>query len=74
MSTIRKKSARSQQPQRAIRQPEPAPDAVPVVSAPAWHWWLATVVVVAASIAVYAPTLNNDFVNWDDPEYITHNK
>lgn len=34
---------------------------------------MAAVLVSAAAAAVYWPTLGNDFVTWDDPDYITNN-
>jgi hypothetical protein len=35
--------------------------------------WLVAVLVCLVSVAVYLPTLHNDFVNWDDPAYVYDN-
>ncbi|MCX6348133.1 MAG: hypothetical protein NTV79_01325 [Candidatus Aureabacteria bacterium] len=29
---------------------------------------------IALCLLVYAPALLNGFVNWDDPEYVVHNR
>lgn len=34
---------------------------------------LACLVLIAASVAVYAPVRHFDFVSWDDPDYVTDN-
>lgn len=47
---------------------------MPIVGAPRWHWWLAAVTAALAAALAYLPTLNNEFVTWDDPEYITRNR
>ncbi len=48
-------------------------DLAPIVSAPWWHWWLAALLVAAAAVVVYLPTVDNDFITWDDPDYLTKN-
>ena len=35
--------------------------------------WLTAVIVCPISVAVYFPALHNDFVNWDDNEYVYDN-
>ena len=35
--------------------------------------WLLTLVLVAATVTCYEPSLHNGFINFDDPEYITEN-
>ena len=36
--------------------------------------WIAGLLVAALTFAVYLPSLNNDFVNWDDDQYVYENK
>jgi len=50
-----------------------APESLPVSAAPWRHWWLAALLAAAAGLVVYWPTLHNDFVNWDDHDYLTKN-
>ena len=49
------------------------PDPLPVVAAPRWQWWIPTLLLMAAAAVAYLPTLDNDFVTWDDPKYISNN-
>ena len=35
--------------------------------------WLIALIVALVSIAVYLPAVNNDFINWDDNQYIYQN-
>jgi tetratricopeptide (TPR) repeat protein len=37
------------------------------------HFWLASALVAALTLVVYLPALSNDFVNWDDPEFVYKN-
>ena len=75
MSSTRKSN--NPRPENARRDRPSAADVpalLPVVVAPWWQWWIAAAIVCAAAIAAYIPTLNNDFVTWDDPDYITKNE
>jgi tetratricopeptide (TPR) repeat protein len=51
----------------------PGNDLLLVVAAPTWQWLVAALTVAAAAVVVYLPTLHNEFVTWDDPDYITKN-
>ena len=42
-------------------------------STPVWRWLAAAVLVAAMAVAVYVNTCNNDFVTWDDTDYVTKN-
>ena len=35
--------------------------------------WLYVLIVVIISAGILGPSLNNSFINWDDPLYITQN-
>ena len=37
-----------------------------------WYWWLMPLPVLLTFL-VYFPSLNNNFVNWDDPTYVQNN-
>ncbi len=43
-----------------------------IVDAAAAHWWPAAAL-VALVLVLYAPTVGFDYVNWDDPWYVTDN-
>src|SRR5712691_4373981 len=42
-------------------------------SAPRWVGWLAPLLVALFTLAAFLPTLQNQFVNWDDPENFLEN-
>jgi len=44
-----------------------------VCSTPLWQYVLASLVIAAATIGAYANTLGNDFVTWDDADYVYAN-
>ncbi|HUU82857.1 MAG TPA: tetratricopeptide repeat protein [Phycisphaerae bacterium] len=46
---------------------------LPIVRAPWWQWLLPALLVAAAAVVAYWPTLDNGFVNWDDPDYLWKN-
>ena len=74
MSSPRYKPARRQADKGGAFLPGPKLDPLPVVAAPWWHWGLAVLIVVVAAVIVYQPTLDNDFVTWDDTDYILKNE
>ncbi len=70
-------SSKRKKPTVARARPDPVADPgvdlLPLAPAPRHHWWLAGAVVFALAVVAYWPTVNNDFVNWDDHEYLTEN-
>lgn len=44
-----------------------------VVSVNRWGPWAAAIPLLA-TLVVFLPALNNGFINWDDPVYVTHNR
>ena len=73
MKKSRRNTAGSRRPPRGDRFAAGQPALLPIVSAPWWQWWLPALLVAAAVLVVYWPTLDNDFVNWDDPDYLKKN-
>jgi tetratricopeptide (TPR) repeat protein len=74
VSRTRRKSRKpARVPSRTAPGPVALPAPRPIVAAPAWAWWLAAGLVAAAAAVTYFPTLDNDFVTWDDPDYVTNN-
>ncbi|MHC4235035.1 MAG: hypothetical protein ACYSUQ_07950, partial [Planctomycetota bacterium] len=74
MTRTRSKPGRGAGPSRKGSFQAAAPEPLPIATAPWWHWWLAILTLIAATVVVYYPTLHNDFINWDDKDYIVNNK
>ncbi|PWU17013.1 MAG: hypothetical protein C5B48_16520 [Candidatus Rokuibacteriota bacterium] len=54
--------------------PEPLPQERPIGAArPTASHWLAALLVVLVTMAVFLPALQNQFVNWDDDVNLVHN-
>ena len=45
----------------------------PPPGAPAWQAWTVAGVLAVAALLCYLPALDGEFVNWDDPVYVTDN-
>ncbi|MFQ5490875.1 MAG: tetratricopeptide repeat protein [Phycisphaerae bacterium] len=50
-----------------------APELLPVGPGRAGVWWLIAGMSLLAGLVVYWPTVHNDFVNWDDHDYLSKN-
>jgi len=55
------------------REPERHPDPWRLFSSPEKRSVVLSMLLVGVSLAVYNPVIRNGFINFDDPQYITHN-
>jgi tetratricopeptide (TPR) repeat protein len=53
--------------------PPPAKSSSPTPPRPAFPAWLVAVLLALGTLVLYWPATQNDFVNMDDPEYVTAN-
>ncbi len=49
------------------------PTIEPLAESPSWGRWALAALIVVAAVVVYWNTLDNEFVTWDDADYVYHN-
>ena len=54
-------------------KPAPRTGSAPVLARPGFAVWLVAVLLVVVTMAVYWPATRCDFVNYDDPDFVTAN-
>ncbi len=73
MGSRRSRQQRRDADRRGPHSPAEIPAHLPINTAPRWQWWLLALSIALLAAVAYLPTLENDFVTWDDPTYITDN-
>ena len=53
--------------------PAPTRAATPAMVQPRFPAWLMAVMLMLVTIALYCPATGHDFVNYDDPDFVTAN-
>src|SRR5208282_972454 len=54
-------------------KPDPTRAAIPIAARPHFPAWLMVALLVVVTIALYWPAMRCDFINYDDPDYVTAN-
>jgi tetratricopeptide (TPR) repeat protein len=54
-------------------KPDPTRTAIPVVAGPRFPAWQVAVLLALMTIVLYWPAMRCDFINLDDPDYVTEN-
>src|ERR1035438_3585593 len=54
-------------------KPAPLRAAIPAPTRSRFPVWLMAVLLMLATIALYWPAMRCDFINYDDPDYVTEN-
>ncbi len=74
MATIRNYKDRRQEARNQQTTPEQPQELIPPTTPPAgWKRWAPLLAIVLLVLIVFAPSVDNDFVSWDDDHYLFDN-